>query len=344
MRQTILGLVAIISYLLPLSFASAHEVYVLDPDTIRAAMATTSPNTFLAYFGNELRFFFWAFVSFVVVTTIFFATLFGLFERSLGPIFSYLRRFAVPLARITTGISLFSFGLAGELYGTELPFYQLFGSYGSAAAELAFLALGIFLIVGFQTRAVAVAAVAIYAYAFAVYGWYVLTYTDHLGAYLLLLILGGGAWSLDSNPHIHKLRVFDLRALTPFAFPILRILFGLGIMFASVYAKYVHSELALQVVVQYNLTAYFPFDPLFVVLGALIIEFLAGLMLVLGVAIRWTSLFLLFWLTLSLLYFQEAVWPHIILFGLGLAIFLQGYDRLSIETMWMKKYHRKPVM
>src|SRR3989338_10040286 len=116
MRQTILGLVALPIYLLPLSFASAHEVYVLDPDTIRAAMATTSPNTFLAYFGNELRFFFWAFVSFVVVTTIFFATLFGLFERSLGPIFSYLRRLPVPPAPPPTGNSPFFFFLPLSLY------------------------------------------------------------------------------------------------------------------------------------------------------------------------------------------------------------------------------------
>ena len=83
---------------------------------------------------------------------------------------------------------------------------------------------------------------------------------------------------------------------------------------------------------------------MFIVLGALIIEFLAGLMLVLGVAIRWTGLFLLFWLTLSLLYFQEAVWPHIILFGLGIAIFCHGYDSFSLEGLWLKKRGREPLL
>src|SRR3989344_9411973 len=86
--------------------ASAHEVYVLDSETIRAAMATTSPNTFLAYFGNESQFFFWAFISIVTMLTILFATAFGIFEHSLGPVFSTLRRCALPLARITAGVSV----------------------------------------------------------------------------------------------------------------------------------------------------------------------------------------------------------------------------------------------
>ena len=344
MRQTILGLVAIVSYLLPLSFASAHEVYVLDPDTIRAAMATTSPNTFLAYFGNESQFFFWACISIVTMLTILFATAFGIFEHSLGPVFSTLRRCALPLARITAGVSVISFGIAGALYGTEIPFSSLFGPL-SDIFQLILVAVGAAITLGLCTRPLSLLLTCIYAYAGLVYGWYIFTYTDHLGVYLLLLIVGGGTLSLDRTlPTLGSIGEALLEKYRPYAFPILRTLFGFGIMFASVYAKYLHSELALQVVVQYNLTNYFPFDPMFIVLGALIIEFLAGLMLVLGVAIRWTSLFLLFWLTLSLLYFQEAVWPHIILFGLGISIFLYGYDQFSLEMRWMKKRHREPVM
>ena len=343
MRKILLTLI-IAASVSPL-FVAAHEVYVLDQATVDAAMATTSQNTFSAYVGNEAEFFFWAFISFVTVLTLFFATIFGFLEKSLGPLMAQLKRFALPLIRITTGVSMLSFGLAGALYGTEIPFERLFGGL-SSGMQILFVVSGLAMILGIFSRWIAVLMIALYAYTGYVYGLYVLTYTDHIGAYLALAILGSGEWSLD---HYFRTARFSnalsfLRSFTPLALPGLRILFGFGIMFAAVYAKYLHSELALQVVLQYHLTDYFPFEPMFIVLGALIIEFLAGLMLVLGVAIRWTGLFLLFWLTLSLLYFQEAVWPHIILFGLGIAIFFHGYDRLSLEGVLMKKLGNEPIM
>src|SRR3989344_249200 len=125
MKRTSLALLSFVFCLLP-TLASAHEVYVLEESAVNSAMATASPNPFTAYVGNEYNFFFWGIVSFIVLSTILFATLFHAFERSLGPVFSYLKRWAHPLARVTIGGCLLSFGLAGELYGTELHFEDLF--------------------------------------------------------------------------------------------------------------------------------------------------------------------------------------------------------------------------
>lgn len=324
--------------------ALAHEVYVLDQSVIDAAMATSSPNTFLAYAGNESLFFFWAFVALVVVATIAFATAFHAFEKSLGPVLVRLKPLALPVVRITAGVSLCTFGIAGKLYGTELPFFWFFGAYGSAVAEILFLALGVCIIIGFCTRLAALFAILLFAYALAIKGSYILTYADHLGAAIVLLILGGGYWSLDNAFRSKYVRFQWLHRYSHMAFPVMRMLFGFGVMFASVYAKYLHSQLALEVVYQFDLVRFFPFEPLFVVLGALIVEFLAGLLLVTGVAIRWTALFLLFWLTLSLLYFQEDVWPHIILFGLCAAIAFHGYDRYSLEGWLLKRRTVEPIM
>src|SRR3989344_5154877 len=319
------------------SFASAHEVYVLDTATVAAGMATASPNPFTAYFGNEYDFYFWGFISLVAFSTILCASLFRIFEKALDPVLFHLKRWAHPLVRITVGSCLISFGIAGKLYGTEIDFDNLFGSLSSVMQWL-FILGGAATIAGTYVRTVAVFSIAVYAYAASMLGWYVLTYTDHLGASLLLLVLGAGSWSLENLLHRghlpHSVRG-DLQPFVPF---------GFGLMFASVYAKFIHSQLALDVVNQYHLTDYFPFDPLFIVLGALIIEFLAGLFLVIGFEIRWTSLFLLFWLTLSLLYFGEAAWPHLILFGLGLAIFFHGYDRYSLEGIFLKKHKLEPVL
>ena len=333
------------SFALP-TLTLAHEVYVLDEATVAAGLATSSPNPFSAYTGNEYEFFFWGLVSFIVLSTVLFATLFHAFEHSLWPLFSYLKRFAQPLVRITVGLCLLSFGLAGELYGTEIDFEELFGPL-SVVLQGLFIVSGAATILGIYTRTIAVLSIAAYAYSALILGPYVLTYTDHLGGYMLLLILGAGSWSLENLLHRGYLRPSvrsRLQVFVPFAFPVMRMLFGFGVMFAAVYAKFIHSELALNVVTQYHLTDYFPFEPLFIVLGALIVEFLAGLMIFFGVAVRWTGLFLIFWLTLSLLYFQEAVWPHIILLGLGLAIFCHGYDRYSLEGRFFKKHGAEPVL
>ncbi len=327
-------------------FALAHEVYVLDAETVAAGIAAVSPNPFTAYVGNEFNFFFWGFVSFVTFSTILFASLFRVFEKVLDPALFYLKRWAHPLVRVTVGTCLVSFGIAGKLYGTEINLQDLFASWSTVMQGLLILG-GAAVIAGIYVRTVATLSIAVYAYSASMLGWYVLTYTDHLGGYLLLLILGAGSWSLENllrRGHISPSLRSHIQPFVPFAFPAMRILFGFGIMFAAIYAKFIHSELALNVVHQYNLMAYFPFDPLFIVLGALIIEFLAGLMMLLGIEIRWTGLFLIFWLTLSLLYFQEAVWPHVILFGLGLAIFFHGYDRYSLEGRFFKGRGVEPTL
>ncbi len=326
--------------------ASAHEVYVLDEHTIATALSTDSPNPFTAYIGNEYDFFLWGLISFIVMSTVLAASAFHFFERQAGPFFAYIKRFAHPIARTTVGLCLIGFGLSGALFGTELPFDALFGPL-SAVAQILFFIAGAASIVGIYTRYIALVMIGIWAYAVSVFGSYILTYTDHLGAYILLFALGSGISSADYALKSGNLPSFLetlTRVIRPYSFPILRILFGFGIMFAAIYGKFVHSELGLQTVVQHNLTDYFPFEPLFIVLGALIIEFLAGLMILLGVAVRWTGVFLIFWLTLSQIYFGEIWWVHVVLFGIGLAIFCHGYDRYSLEGRFLKRHNLEPVL
>ncbi len=328
------------------SVALAHEVYVLSPEAVRAALAANSPNPFTAYIGNEYEFFFWGLVSFIVMSTVLAASAFHLFERQAAPFLAYLKRFALFVARVTVGLCLIGFGLSANLFGTELLFADLFGAL-SGTLQIVFIAAGCAILAGWYTRYIAILMMGVYAYAWWVFGSYVFTYTDHLGAYILLFALGSGAWSVDHLLGTGKLpRAADAiaDALVPYSFPILRILFGFGVMFAAVYGKFIYSELALQTVLQYHLTDFFPFEPLFIVLGALIIEFLAGLMLFLGIAVRWTGLFLIFWLTLSQVYFREIWWVHVILFGVGLAIFCHGYDRYSLEGRFLKRGRREPVL
>jgi uncharacterized membrane protein YphA (DoxX/SURF4 family) len=265
-------------------------------------------------------------------------------EKPLDPYLFAIKKYALPIARVTVGLTFVAFSISGNLYGSEL---FLSTGYGAAAPlmQVILFILGVLATLGLATRAAGLGMLAVYASALFVYGYYILTYTDYLGVAALITILGGGLYSVDTLITREPFqRIAErLERYRPLAFPILRICFGWGVLYASFYAKFVHSQLGLQVVTQYNLTQYFPFDPLFVVLGAFIIETLAGLMLLFGVAIRWTLLFLAFWLTLSLLYFQEMIWPHGILFGLAASLFLHGYDRYSLEGRMLKRRGKEPV-
>jgi hypothetical protein len=327
------------------SLAVAHEVYVLPKDAIAADLAAVSPNPFTAYYGNETDFYFWAFVSFVVVSTVFAATIFRVFEVRTASFFHYIKRFALPFVRFGVGACLLFFSYNDALFGPEYPFGMLFGyGFGSDLAIFVTFAAGVAVLAGAFTRYIALGLIALWFYTAARVGITILDYSDFLGAFALLYIMGAGTWSVDHMFGIHKQRTKLMAQLHPYAFPAMRMALGFGAMFAAVYAKYLHSALALDVVVRYNLTDYFPFDPLFVVLGALIIEFLAAAMLFFGVAIRWTGVFFIFWLTLSLLYFTEAVWPHLILFCLGLALFCHGYDKYSLEGIYFKSRKSEPVL
>lgn len=345
MNSILKGVASLCTLVLPVC-TYAHEVYVLDTASITTAMQATSPNPFAAIAGNEGLFIFWGFVSFVVFSTVIAASVFGVFEKKLSPLLFAAKKYALPIARITTGLSVIAFAASGHVFATELWLSTMFGS-ATQLAQMVLITCGLMLVLGVYTRYAAYVLLGLYVWAGYTFGVYVLTYTDFLGAFALLAMLGAGIWSIDSvyNLHGHEPKALSrLHArLSPYAFPFLRICFGWGVLFASVYAKFMYSELAYQVVVQYDLTRFFPFDPLFVVLGALIIEFLAGLMLIFGVAVRWTLVFLAFWLTLSLLYFQELIWPHGILFGLAIALFLHGYDKYTLEGYFFKKGTHEPV-
>src|SRR3989344_5655397 len=134
------------TWLLPM-IASAHEVYVLDEAAIEAAMATTSPDPFSAYFGNEYQFFFWGLVSFVAVSTILAASAFRLFEPTIGPLLMRLKRYARFIVRLTAGATPPTFGYYWVLYGPELPLPEIFGAWTPTVQAL-LICFGIALILG----------------------------------------------------------------------------------------------------------------------------------------------------------------------------------------------------
>jgi len=332
-RLVLLGMLAVA--LSPI-VASAHEVYVLSPETIEHAMTMPSLQVFDIIYEQTGRFFFWAFIIIWAIFTILSISVSKGVERFLDPSLSRLKPYVPLVARTTLGLALISSALNLSLFGPELRLPD-FGGLDIVVAFILAL-IGVALITNRATYIVSCGFLIVYIGAFLIRGPFMLMYADYVGLAVLAF-----ATSREMAPVLHKFTLW----FRQYAYVIFRISFGLSLIAASTYAKFFYAELAIQTVVQYNLTAYFPFDPPFIVLGAFAIELLAGIFIALGIEIRFASLFLLFWLTLSQLYFREAVWPHLVLFGSSLVLFMHGYDKYTLQwgIMKMRNPHaREPVL
>lgn len=328
--------------------AKAHEVYVLPPDVVAHAIASPSFSEWNVILTNMNQFLLWGFIAGLVIFIVFFVSISRTLEKLLDPLLAKLPPYAPAISRITIGLSFLAAAYFSALFGPELPLIDTFGSY-VPLVRLLLVLIGLCLIAGYYTRTVALIAFALFVIEVLHHGTYLLTYTNYAAELVILLILGAHTIAIHHKGHEQRVSPAWLltlkRTLTPYAFLILRVGFGISLIFASVYAKIVHDNLALAVTQAYPAVAlFFGFEPHFLVLGAAIIEILIGTFFILGIEIRFTSLFLLFWLSLSLWYFKEAVWPHLILIGIPVAFIFYGYDKYSLEGWLFKRNGREPVL
>lgn len=335
----VIVLMAAVYLLLMLHSVSAHEVYVLNSSQISVFTGEIGPNPFSAIRGNELLFMGWGIIIALSLAAAFVLNLWGRLARKLSPFLFRMKDYAPLAARLTLGICFITSGIFGGLFGPEIPLSAIFGGH-SYIASLILIITGAMITAGLFTRVFVLIALLAYIAGIIKYGAYMLTYINYLGEILFVLILGAHSFSLDSYLFKKKSQK-GLDYLKKYNFLILRILFGLSLIFTSWYAKFLHSGLALQTVTEYHLTGAFPFPALFVVMGALIVESLIGLLFALGVDIRINSIIFIAFLTLSLIYFGEVVWPHIILFGVSIALFLHGYDEYTVEKRLFRRFWKK---
>lgn len=331
---------------LPLA-ASAHEVYVLDQSTIDTALSAPRFSDLGVAMSNLPAFLQWGLIVASVIVLVFIISITRTVENLIDPILAKLPPYAPIIGRVTIGLAFIAGAYYGALFGPELPLNELFGPWTTAITALLIIG-GFMILVGFYARLAALAMLVLFAIAIFKHGIYMFTYTNYAGELLLLLILGAHKLAFHRREHDEQnwpwlVNIKD--KLQPFAFPALRIAFGVSLIYASLYAKIIHNELALSVATNYpDVVAFFGFEPHFLVLGASIIEVLIGAFFILGVEIRFTSLFLLFWLSLSLWYFGEVVWPHLILIGIPIAFICYGYDKYSLEGWLFKREGREPVL
>lgn len=329
----------------PLS-ASAHEVYVLTPEEI-SELKNQTPVSFVDIFNrNTSETVRWGLLVGFIIVSVFLISTSATLENKFDKYFVRLKKYAPFIARTTIGLAFIMCAYHGALFGPELPLEMLFGSY-AYFAKLFLYIVGGMLIVGLLPRVAGLTALSLFGIAVYHMGFYMVTYTNYLAEIIVLLLVGGHKYSVSNHGPILTSITKYLNDLSTkygeLTFSILRVGFGISLIYSSVYAKILHNQLAIAVVENFDLVSVFGFTPEFIVFGAAIIEILLGLFIILGIEIRFNSMVLGVFLTLSLLYFGEAVWPHVILMGIPLAFFCYGYDKYSLEGYFFKKGNREPI-
>jgi len=325
-------------YILVMLFRFAHEVYVLSPGQITHDKTGAQPNVWhVLTTGHNLR----TLILFSILTAA--SLCLALWLKSKQP-FQKIGRLidkATPIApdviRIAFGLSLIVSATKHSLFGPELPL-DSFPPAGLIRPGL--LILGVALTLGVFTRYFGLLAIGLWLFALASKGWYILTYANYLGEAIAVVLLPVQTISLDHL--ITRIRRVKLKRprYNKYSMPAARLLFGFSLLYAAINVKFVTPALSLDVVNHYHLTHYFPFDPLFVVLGAGLVECMIAVLYMLGLLQRLNTILFLSFLTLSLLYFKESVWPHYLLIALGLGIFLHKPDVLALDGRLFKKTRR----
>ncbi|MDE1975548.1 MAG: hypothetical protein KGI49_03515, partial [Patescibacteria group bacterium] len=228
----------------------------------------------------------------------------------MGPIFV---RAAIAAAFFYSALSWSFLGPELSLNAMPLP-WLMRGVLFAASGMIAF---------GFLTELAAAAALAVFTIGYWKFGLYLMTYFNYLGEMIVLVLFGMRKWSLD------RLMFGALRRFPKFRdyeTSIVRIFYGIALIYAAITVKFLHPAMTARVVTDWHLTQFhwlFPSDPLLVVLGAGLAEFAIGFFIMIGFEMRLTVIISLFYITLSLLYFRELVWPHLMLYGISLSLLVK---------------------
>lgn len=320
----------------------AHEVYVLSQEKINNGQNSTEVNIWKALHNAhniELFIFFAALICGVLAFAVYLKYR-GTFDK-LSSTLDKGSDWVIALIRIAFGASLIVSASNEALYGPELPLHSF---VAGGFIKIILIIIGLGLVAGIATRTFAVIAGAIWFYALLLKGPYMFTYSNYIGEAIALVFLPLTVFSIDNllvKAGKIKKRKF---AYAEYSFPVARVLFAFSLLYTALTIKFTHTMLTLDVVNDYHLTRYFPFEPLFIVLGAALIEVLVAVTFMAGFLQRFMAVIFLFVMTLSLLFFKESVWPHYLLIALGVGMLIHKPDKFTLDSklfVHKKKLARK---
>lgn len=302
------------------------------------------PDFTLAIQENLSTFLFWSFSSITIIAIVLLVSITRKFEEWFDPILHRIKKFAPFIMQITLGSTLLVSAFYNSVFSTDLPLSAVFTEHADLI-QIALAISGGMLLVGIYPRLIGFGVMSMFIILILNHGVFMMHYLPHFGEAITIFIFGGAYEVMKSDfPLLPKLyRSLELY-LHKYKFLLLRIFFGASLIFASIYANYLHGSLALEAVMETGFASILPFDPTFLVLGALIIEILLGIFFMIGFEVRFSAIAYVIFLIFTISFFQEAIWPHVILIGTCLAMFTHGYDRYTIGGSLLKRGNLEPIL
>ncbi|MEX2515068.1 MAG: DoxX family membrane protein [Candidatus Paceibacterota bacterium] len=298
----------------------------------------------LAIHQNISDFIFWGFASTTIIAVVLLVSVTQKLEELFDPTLHRIKKFAPFIMQGTLGVALLLSAIFGSLFGAEVPLDAIFSGYAEII-RLVLAVTGGMLLTGILPHLAGLVVIILFVPFIADTGLYALNYATHLGEAMTIFLLGGTYQIMRSNlPLIPKFyRSLELH-LHKYKFMIVRIAFGISLIFTAFYTNYLHGNAALETVTSSRIMEIFPFDPTFLVIGVLVVEILLGIFFIIGFEIRFAALTYMIFLVSSIIFFQEVVWSHTILIGACVALFTHGYDRYTIGGSVLKRGNLEPIL
>ncbi len=326
-----LPLIFVAFFLLFPTTAFAHEQYVLTKHQLGSGFADKSTNVLKALEtpGNLIIALFVG-IGILSVVAFYFFFQYSKLGKLLNQKLYKLENIGHFLIRISLAVSLLASAYFHAFLGPELPVTSIF--LGNLLIPIMY-ALGFLLLFGLFTRITSLLGILILVVATFVYRDYMITYFNYYGEYLALIIFGSYFLSIDNklfgiSKFIRKYK--DLEIL------ILRVTYGLSVMYPAITIKLLHPAIIVEIYNQYHLDRVwwlFPQDALLTSLGTGLAQILVGVFIIIGFETRLAAFvtFLLYFG--SVVYFQEAVWPHVVLLALAFYFVINNGGKFTIDNI-----------
>ena len=317
------------------SQAFAHEAYVLTSQEFSKGLLVNSPNPLGPLFDpSYLKIS--AVITFLVIISYFLAILWATtpIAKKLDGVVRKARVLGPFIIRIAISSSFFFAAQINSMLGPELSLSTV---PGGDTIRLLLFVIAFMVLFGVFIEVAAFIGIILFIYLSNSYGIYMLTYLNYFGELLVLLFFGSRVMSFDKIFFGKKLWFKKMEKFRELEIPIVRILYGLALIYAGWSVKFQHQELSVMVYNQYHLKDFFHAQASFIAAGAGLSEILIGFFILIGFAMRFTIFISLIFITLSLIYFHEMLWPHLMLFGISFSLIINSADKYTVDKYLIPK-------
>lgn len=329
MKKILSSISFLFSYLFFASPVYAHEAYVLTRSEFQTGLASSTANPLGAlldprYIKTS------AIITICVVAAYFLALVWSTTAVAafLDKIIKRAKVVGPLIIRIAISSSFFYAAFANSILGPELSLTLVPNGY---IIRFLLFALSIMIFFGFLTEIAAGIGLIVFLYITTVFNGYMITYANYFGELIVLLLFGSRFFSIDQALFGKETHIKFLEKFRDLETPIVRILYGVALMYAGWTIKFAHQSLSIDVYNQYHLVNFFHASASFIAAGAGLSEILIGLFIFIGLEQRLTIIISLIFITLSLIYFREMLWPHLMLYGISFSLLINSADKFTVD-------------